>query len=116
MASAEAAAPQFGALRARHVLAPDGPRYIEGSVWHLWTTQSFPGRALDVRLLSDDFRVKLARGTYVLHSEEFPCDANCGTLDPPQNRCARRIAIRGGRTTNVRVTLRADRGCTISLG
>jgi hypothetical protein len=121
VSSADAAVSPFGVLHVHHVTDPKAPIPAEGSVWHVWLTNAFaghpvdPGRPVDARLISNDIRVRLAKGRYVLHSEELPCDGNCGFLDPPRDRCARPITIKGGRTLNARVTLAARGGCTITV-
>ena len=57
---------------------------------------------------------RLAPGRYRVISYQRPCDGNCGTLDPPTDRCARRVRILSGGLTEVAVRVRPGRGCRMS--
>ena len=57
---------------------------------------------------------RLPPGRYVVVSFQRPCDGNCALLDPPTDRCARRVRILSGGLTEVRVTVRPGRGCRIT--
>jgi D-alanyl-D-alanine dipeptidase len=92
--------------------------YIEGSVSFL--------RVRDARgtLVVDEssgprlrwrVRRRLPPGRYRLTSFERPCDGNCSLLDPPTDRCSRRIAIIAHGRTGVRATVRPGRGCRLQV-
>ncbi len=59
-------------------------------------------------------RRKLAAGRYVVVSFQRPCNGNCSLLDPPTDRCARRVRVLSGGLTEVRVTVRPRRGCRMT--
>ena len=59
-------------------------------------------------------RRRLAPGTYMVINYQRPCDGNCGTLDPPTDRCVRRVRILSGGLTEVALRVRPGRRCTIS--
>ena len=59
-------------------------------------------------------RRRLPPGRYVVISFQRPCAGDCSLLDPPVDRCARRIRVLSGGLTEVRATVRPFRGCTIS--
>ena len=57
---------------------------------------------------------RLAPGRYTVINYQRPCDGNCGTLDPPTDRCARRVRILSGGLTEVALRVRPGRRCTMS--
>jgi D-alanyl-D-alanine dipeptidase len=57
---------------------------------------------------------RLPRGRYKVVSYQRPCDGTCSLLDPPTDRCARRIRILSGGLTTVSVRVRAGRGCRMT--
>jgi D-alanyl-D-alanine dipeptidase len=59
-------------------------------------------------------RRRLPPGRYVVISFQRPCAGNCSVLDPPVDRCARRVRVLSGGLTEVRATVRPFRGCTMS--
>ena len=60
-------------------------------------------------------RLRLPAGRYRLTSFERPCNGNCSVLDPPAERCSRRIRVIAGGRTGVRVTVRPGRGCRMRV-
>jgi D-alanyl-D-alanine dipeptidase len=90
-----------------------GP-YIEGSVSFLRVFAANGRLVLEERSAGRvRWRVsrRLPEGRYRVTSFERPCSGNCGFLDPPRERCSRRIRIFAGGRTGVRVTVRPHRGC-----
>lgn len=59
-------------------------------------------------------RRKLAPGVYRVISLQRPCNGNCELLDPPADRCARRVTIYSDGLSEVGVVVRPGRGCTMS--
>lgn len=60
--------------------------------------------------------VKLNPGVYQLASWQRTCDANCGHLDPPSNRCAQPFTVK--QHEHLKATIRVDfgsPGCVIVL-
>ena len=111
---ADAQAPR-GKLDFRRVLTG---AYIEGSISFL--------RVRDARgeLVVDEshgpglrwrVRRRLPAGRYRLTSFERPCDGNCSLLDPPTDRCSRRIKVIAHGRTGVRATVRPGRGCRLRV-
>ena len=57
---------------------------------------------------------RLGPGRYTVISYQRPCAGNCGMLDPPTDRCARRVRVLSGGLTEVAVHVRPGRRCTMS--
>jgi hypothetical protein len=72
-------------------------------------------KPFDARTGGDDLRVELRRGSYVLHSEDFPCSGNCDNLDPARERCEHPVRVVANETVEAEVVMRAGEGCTITL-
>jgi D-alanyl-D-alanine dipeptidase len=112
--AAHAQAPR-GKLDFRRVLT--GP-YIEGSVSFLRVRDARGALVVDVSSgpgLRWRVRRRLPAGRYRLTSFERPCDGNCSLLDPPTDRCSRRITIIAHGRTGVRATVRPGRGCRVRV-
>ena len=80
--------------------------YVEGAVSYV-RVRGVRGRLVVAkRVRRPRFRMqrRLAPGLYRVISYQRPCDGNCGTLDPPTDRCARRVRILSGGLTEVAVT------------
>jgi len=54
-------------------------------------------------------------GRYRLVSWQRLCDGNCGTLDPPSDRCARSLTIRSGERLKATIRVNYAVGCVIRL-
>jgi hypothetical protein len=90
-----------------------GP-YIEGSVSFLRVFDVSGRLVLEQRAAGRvrwRVRTRLRAGHYRLRSFERPCDGNCSLLDPPRERCSRRIRIFAGGRTGVRARVRPHGGC-----
>jgi zinc D-Ala-D-Ala dipeptidase len=112
-ATAEAAP---GTLDLRQSLDHSHGLYVEGSVSYV-RVRSAGGRIVVARRVHKPrFRMKrqLAPGRYRVISYQRPCNGNCSRLDPPTDRCARRVQILSGGLSEVAVTVRPGRGCRIS--
>ncbi len=112
--AAHAQAPR-GKLDFRRVLTRP---YIEGSVSFLRVRDASGALVVDVSSgpgLRWRVRRRLPAGRYRLTSFERPCDGNCSLLDPPTDRCSRRITIIAHGRTGVRATVRPGRGCRVRV-
>jgi len=90
--------------------------YVEGSVSHV-RVRGVRGRLIAAkRSRRPRFRIRrrLAPGDYTVINYQRPCAGNCGTLDPPTDRCARRVRILSGGLTEVAVRVRPGRRCRMS--
>ena len=114
MPAAAGAAP--GTLDYRQKLDSSRGVYVEGSISYVRVRDASGDTVVRRRTAAARFRMvrKLPPGRYRVVSYQRPCDGNCGFLDPPVDRCSRRVRIRSGGLTSVRVTLRPGRGCTMS--
>jgi D-alanyl-D-alanine dipeptidase len=112
--SAAAGAP--GTLDYRHKLDSSRGVYIEGSITFVRVRAANGDVVVRRRTSKPRFRMvrKLPPGRYRVVSYERPCNGNCSFLDPPRDRCARRVRVLSGGLTDVRVTLTPYRGCTMS--
>jgi hypothetical protein len=101
-------------LRVKHVVSGP-PYYSEGSIWHVRVVDSNGDAVLDEKLSDDGVSVKLGAGRYKLESEEFPCDGNCGNLDPPADGCSEELSVEAGQQLAATVKVKPSRGCSISV-
>ena len=63
-------------------------------------------------------RLRLPAGVYRVSSWLRPCSGNCGLLDPPTDRCSRRIRLLPHKSESVRALItvrRPGRDCTIRV-
>jgi hypothetical protein len=125
MTSALAAGP--AAARASASPRPDGHLMIrkirvgdaiptEGAVTFIRVKRP-SGRVVLTRRLpsSERLRLPLRPGRYRLVSWQRTCDANCGTLDPPTDRCARPLTLRAGQRLRATIRVNYATGCVIRL-
>jgi hypothetical protein len=112
-AAAEAAP---GTLDLRESLDRSRGTYVEGSVAYVRVRGSDGALVVARRVRKPRFRMRrrLPPGRYRVISYQRPCDGNCGLLDPPTDRCARRVRILSGGLTEVAVRVRPGRACTMS--
>lgn len=92
--------------------------YIEGSVSFLRVGDARGALVVDESTgprMRWRVRRRLPAGRYRLTSFERPCDGNCSVLDPPTDRCSRRITIIAHGRTGVRASVRPMRGCRIRV-
>jgi zinc D-Ala-D-Ala dipeptidase len=93
------------------------PLYIEGAVSFV-RVRDAAGDTVVRRRVRHRPRFRMVRrlqpGRYKVVSYQRPCDGNCSLLDPPTDRCARRIRILSGGLTAVKVRVRPGRGCRIT--
>ncbi len=105
-----------GTLDYRQSLDSSRGVYTEGSISFVRVRAS-DGHALVRRRVSKPrFRMlrKLRPGRYRVISYQRPCAGNCSLLDPPVDRCARAVRILSGGRTEVGVTVRPGRRCTMT--
>jgi len=89
---------------------------IEGSLSYVRLERT--GGTTVTERLPDNGKLTLAvrPGAYRLVSWQRICDANCGNLDPPSNRCARPFTLRKGDRLQAVIRLDwASSGCVIVL-
>jgi D-alanyl-D-alanine dipeptidase len=106
-----AAAP--GTLQVEQRFDLSGGPYIEGSVSYLRVRKG--RRVIVERSNQGGLRVRLSPrpGLYRAVSFQRPCSGNCSVLDPPTDRCSRRVRVFAGETTHVAVVTRPGHGCRI---
>jgi zinc D-Ala-D-Ala dipeptidase len=116
LAFAQGAAAAPGTLDYRQALDSSRGLYVEGSISFVRVRDSHGGLVVRRRTAKPRFRMRrsLRPGLYRVISYQRPCEGNCDFLDPPTDRCARRVRIRSGGLTEVAVTVRPGRGCTMS--
>ena len=88
-----------GALSYLAVEAPDGDELIEAELAPADKEQAAT--------------LRLDPGTYRLVSWQRPCEGNCGTLDPPTDRCEQVFTLEPSTPVKADIEVRAGRGCTI---
>jgi hypothetical protein len=62
---------------------------------------------------SQKLMLRLKPGAYRLVSWQRTCDANCGDLDPPSDRCARPFTIKPHQELAVTIQVDFASGCVI---
>ena len=113
---AAATGPKPARLRVEQVLLPHTPLPVEGAYSYV-RVERLSGRPVVQRRLSFGPRpattLLLAAGRYRLRSWQRACDGNCGHLDPPSDRCARRFEVKPGQRVNATIRLRYGSACRI---
>jgi hypothetical protein len=106
---------QRGTLTLSHRLDVSRGTYVEGSVSYLHLEHG--GRVVLRRSGSGPIHTRLhpRSGLYRIVSFQRPCDGNCLTLDPPTDRCSRRVRVYTGEASAARAVTRPGRGCTIRI-
>jgi len=89
---------------------------IEGAITFIRVKRP-SGRVVLTRRLpvSERLTLPLPAGRYRLVSWQRLCDGNCGTLDPPSDRCARSLTIRAGERLRATIRVNYAVGCVIRL-
>jgi D-alanyl-D-alanine dipeptidase len=92
-----------------------GGVYVEGSVSYLRVRNA--RRVVFERSRRGELgaRLRLRAGRYRVTSFQRPCEGNCGLLDPPTDRCSRRVRVFAGEPTTVRIVTRPGRGCRLRV-
>jgi D-alanyl-D-alanine dipeptidase len=105
-----------GTLDLRQSFGHSRGMFVEGSVSYVRVRGVRGKLVVARRTRRPNFRMQrpLAPGRYRVISYQRPCDGNCGTLDPPTDRCARPVRILSGGLTEVAVRVRPGRRCTMS--
>jgi zinc D-Ala-D-Ala dipeptidase len=91
--------------------------YVEGAVSYV-RVRGIRGKLIIAKRVNRPrFRMKrrIGSGRYRVISFQRPCDGNCGFLDPPTDRCVRRMRVLSGGLTEVAVRVRPGRGCRMTL-
>ena len=89
---------------------------IEGAITFIRVKRPSGRVVLTRRLPASDRRtLPLPPGRYRLVSWQRLCDANCGTLDPPSDRCARSLTITAGERLRATIRVNYAVGCVIRL-
>ena len=116
LVSAPAAEAAPGTLDFRQAFAGRGV-YTEGSISYMRVRRE-RGEVVVRKRVRHRARFRMRRrlppGRYVVVSFQRPCAGNCSLLDPPRERCARRVRVLSRGLTEVRATVRPFRGCTMS--
>jgi hypothetical protein len=104
-------------LRISEVRVPNSPIPIEGEISYVRVTD---GHGATVRSAKLPFggkaiRMWLRAGSYTVLVWHRFCDLNCGTLDPPGDRCRHAIDVRARTRTDVVVRNRPGSPCRIVM-
>jgi hypothetical protein len=104
-----------GTLTLSHRLDLTHGPYVEGSISYLKLKR---GRRVVLRRSGSGpirTRLKPHAGLYRVVSYQRPCDGNCSTLDPPVDRCSKRVRVYAGEASAARTVTRPGRGCRIKV-
>ena len=106
---------KHGTLTLSHRIDSSDGIYIEGSVSYLRLRHD--GRVVARRSGSGPIHTRLRPhdGLYRAVSFQRPCDGNCSVLDPPTDRCSKRVRVYAGEVSGVRVVTRPGSGCTMRV-
>ena len=104
-----------GTLTLSERIDHSGGIYVEGSISYLNLRAG--SRVVFRRSRAGPIRVKLhpRAGLYRLVSFQRPCDGNCSVLDPPTDRCTRRVRVYAGESTAARAVTRPGHVCKIHV-
>jgi D-alanyl-D-alanine dipeptidase len=113
-AGAAAAAPR-GMLDVSQRFDLSENAYVEGSVSHLRVRNA--RRVVFARARRGELgaRLRLRPGRYRVTSFQRACAGDCALLDPPTDRCSRRVRVFAGERTTVRIVTRPGRGCRVRV-
>ncbi len=104
-----------GSLTLSSRLNVSGGAYVEGSVSYLRLRRGdriVARRSGSGRLHA---HLKPRAGLYRVVSYQRPCDGNCSMLDPPTDRCSKRVRVYAGESSSARVVTKPGSGCTIRV-
>ena len=106
-----------GSIHVTLRVVPGSPVYIEGAIWRLRVrTYRHPRGVVDRRIIEPGgVTLSLPSGAYMLLSSQFPCDGNCGHLDPETDRCGIPFVVAGGSRIAAVVHLRPGTGCRVAV-
>ena len=107
-----------GRLQIRQILAKNTPLPIEGAIPVVAIVRRDGSLVAKRRLglVRPSAAFSLAPGRYRLLSWQRICDGNCGTLDPPSDRCSRAFTLHRSQRLRATITVRYGSGCRISFG
>src|SRR5262245_34096763 len=109
--------PSVGTVRITQTEDMSGGAYIEGYVASAQAIDASGTEVFDVEVpYRDTITRDLQPDTYRLVFEVRPCDANCGTLDPVDERCSSPFDVLSGETTQLSVVVRPGHGCQVTVG
>jgi hypothetical protein len=112
-------APQDGTLHMRQVTRRSQPSYTEGFVPFLQVRYIEGQVFFRARYPASggSSTVQIPPGLYRLESFLRPCNGTCARLDPPVDRCSRRLRFSPDRSSTVgaHVTVTPTDGCSIRL-
>jgi len=113
--SAATAPAQAGQLHIRQVTVGNALP-AEGALSYIRVERA-TGATVTERQLpgSHKLTLQLAPGAYRLVSWQRVCDGNCGSLDPPSQRCARPFTLRQGGQLAATIRVNFAAGCAIVL-
>ena len=109
-----------GKLHVQQMIARGSPLPVEGSIPYIRIARADGAtvvrRRLNVTKRTPFADVSLAPGRYRLRGWQRICDANCGNLDAPSDRCARWVRIHCGQTLKATITVTFGSACRIRFG
>jgi hypothetical protein len=106
---------EHGTLALSQRVDPSGGVYVEGSVSYLRVRGRRGVVFRRSRNGSIEARLEPRAGLYRVVSFQRPCSGNCSTLDPPVDRCSRRVRVHAGETSRVASVTRPGEGCRMRV-
>ena len=105
-----------GSIHVTVHVVPGSAVYIEGAIWHLRVRKyDSSAQVVDRRITKSGVTLALPAGPYLLLSSQFPCDGNCGHLDPETDRCGISFVVFGRSRIAAVVHLRPGVGCRVTV-
>src|SRR5262245_28542561 len=120
IAAPKAAGVQPSRLVVHESRVTDGPLYIEGSLSFLGVDLASAGDPPEAKQVTAAgpgaviFDELLVPDEYRLVSYQRPCDANCGYLDPPTDRCTLTLDLQPGETRDITIVVRPGSRCRVT--
>jgi hypothetical protein len=104
-----------GTLTLSQRLDVSGGPYVEGSVSYLRVRDRRGVVFRRSRAGSIEARLRPRAGLYRVVSFQRPCAGNCSQLDPPVDRCSRRVRVYAGEISRVSSVTRPGEGCRMRV-
>jgi hypothetical protein len=89
--------------------------YIEGSVGYARILDRSGNRVAEDAFAGSQVMFSLGPGRYRLVSYQRPCDANCGNLGAPTDKCSKRFRVRAHHVVSAIVRVSPGSSCRVRV-
>lgn len=89
--------------------------YVEGSVGFARILDRFGNHVAEDVFADNQVAFSLGPGRYRLVSYQRPCNANCGNLGAPTDKCSKRFRVRARHVVSAMVRVSPGGGCRVRV-